>query len=49
MNDDIAPALQEYESLATIYDDFNYRNDYETWIGAVLLPKLLDYGLEAPA
>ena len=48
MNDDIAPALQAYESLATIYDDFNHRNDYETWIGAVLLPKLLDYGLEAP-
>jgi SAM-dependent methyltransferase len=48
MNDDIAPALQAYESFATIYDDFNYRNDYETWIGAVLFPKLLGYGLETP-
>jgi SAM-dependent methyltransferase len=47
MDDDIAPALQAYESLAAVYDDFNYRNDYETWIGTVLLPKLLDYGLEA--
>jgi SAM-dependent methyltransferase len=48
MNDDIAPALEAYESFASIYDDFNYRNDYETWLGAVLLPKLLDYGLKAP-
>lgn len=48
MNDDIAPALEAYESLASIYDDFNHRNDYETWLGAVLLPKLLSYGLGAP-
>jgi SAM-dependent methyltransferase len=48
MDDDIAPALEAYESFAAVYDDFNYRNDYETWIGAVLLPKLLGYGLQAP-
>jgi SAM-dependent methyltransferase len=48
MNDDVAPALEAYESFASVYDDFNHRNDYETWIGAVLLPKLLGYGLEEP-
>ncbi len=48
MSDNVAPALEAYESLAAVYDDFNYRNDYETWIGATLLPRLLDYGLEAP-
>lgn len=41
-------ALEAYESLAEIYDEFNHRNDYETWLGAVLLPKLLGYGLGAP-
>jgi SAM-dependent methyltransferase len=48
MTEDTAPALQAYESLASIYDDFHYRNDYETWLGVVLLPKLLAHGLEAP-
>lgn len=48
MNDDVTPALEAYESFASIYDDFNHRNDYETWLGAVLLPKLLSYGLGAP-
>lgn len=41
-------ALEAYESFASIYDEFNHRNDYETWIGGVLLPKLLDYGLKGP-
>lgn len=48
MHDDVAPALEAYESFASIYDDFTHRNDYETWLGIALLPKLLDYGLEAP-
>ena len=41
-------ALEAYESFAGIYNEFNHRNDYETWIGSVLLPKLLDYGLKEP-
>jgi SAM-dependent methyltransferase len=48
MNDDVAPSLEAYESFAAVYDDFNHRNDYETWIGAVLLPRLIGYGLKAP-
>jgi len=44
----MTPAFEAYESFAAIYDDFNHRNDYETWLGAALLPKLLDFGLEAP-
>jgi SAM-dependent methyltransferase len=48
MNDDISPALEVYEAYASIYDDFNHRNDYETWIGAVLLPRLIAHGLQAP-
>lgn len=48
MNGDTPPTLEAYESFAAVYDDFNYRNDYETWIGAVLLPRLLDFGLEGP-
>lgn len=44
----MAPALEAYESLASIYDDFNHRNDYEMWIGEVLLPELLSHGLQAP-
>lgn len=48
MNSDRAPALEAYESFAAIYDDFTHRNDYESWIGATLLPRLSGYGLEAP-
>lgn len=48
MNDNRVPALEAYESFASVYDDFNYRNDYEMWIGEILLPALLGYGLEAP-
>lgn len=49
MNENTAPtALEAYESLASVYDDFHHLNDYETWLGALLLPKLLDCGLEAP-
>lgn len=47
MSDEKAPALEAYEPLASIYDDFTHRNDYEMWIGEVLLPELVGYGLEA--
>lgn len=34
-----------YEKFAEIYDDFNYRNDYEMWLGRKLLPELERRGL----
>jgi SAM-dependent methyltransferase len=39
------PALSTYERFADIYDDFNYRNDYEMWLGRKLLPELEQRGL----
>jgi SAM-dependent methyltransferase len=38
-------ALSTYEKFAQIYDDFNYRNDYEMWLGRHLLPQLEQRGL----
>ncbi|MGV1049758.1 MAG: class I SAM-dependent methyltransferase [Solirubrobacterales bacterium] len=37
-------ARAAYDAFAAIYDDFNYRNDYEMWFGA-LLPELESRGL----
>jgi SAM-dependent methyltransferase len=37
-------AEEAYQAMASIYDDFNYRNDYEMWFGA-LLPELEKRGL----
>lgn len=48
MSKDQAPALEAYEAYAEIYDDFNHLNDYEMWIGEILLPKLLGHGLKTP-
>lgn len=31
--------------MASIYDDFNEGNNYEVWLGEVLLPQLIDRGL----
>jgi len=39
------PALVAYESFAAIYNDFNHANDYETWVGRVLLPEMRRHGL----
>lgn len=39
------PALETYEALAPIYNDFNHANDYEDWLGNVLLPELQKHGL----
>jgi SAM-dependent methyltransferase len=41
------PALTAYEPFAAIYNDFNHGNDYEKWLGAVLLPELRKHGLPA--
>jgi SAM-dependent methyltransferase len=38
-------AKAAYQAMASIYDDFNYRNDYEMWFGA-LLPELEKRGLK---
>jgi len=38
-------AFSTYEKFAEIYDDFNYRNDYEMWLGRKLLPELEQRGL----
>ncbi len=38
-------ALFTYEEFARVYDDFNYRNNYEMWLGQKLLPELGKRGL----
>jgi SAM-dependent methyltransferase len=37
-----------YDRYAPIYDEWNAENDYEMWLGEVLLPELEKYGLECP-
>ena len=39
------PALQAYEAFAKVYNEFNHSNDYEMWLGEVLLPELRKHGL----
>ncbi|HKG21636.1 MAG TPA: class I SAM-dependent methyltransferase [Blastocatellia bacterium] len=39
------PALAAYEAFAAIYNDFNHSNDYEKWLGKVLLPELRRHGM----
>ena len=39
------PALVAYERFAAVYNDFNHSNDYERWLGEVLLPELEKHGL----
>lgn len=39
------PALAAYEALAPIYNEFNHLNDYEMWLGKVVLPELEKHGL----
>src|SRR3954464_14559034 len=40
------PALSAYEAFAPIYNEFNHLNDYEMWLGQVLLPELEKHGLK---
>ncbi len=42
---DAGEPLATYEALAAVYNDFNHRNDYEMWLGEVLLPELEARGL----
>jgi SAM-dependent methyltransferase len=39
-------ALDAYESFASIYNAFNHQNNYEMWLGQVLLPELEKHGLK---
>jgi SAM-dependent methyltransferase len=39
-------ALTAYEAFAPFYNEFNYRNDYEMWLGRVLLSELEKHGLK---
>jgi SAM-dependent methyltransferase len=38
--------LATYEALAPIYNEVNAANDYEMWLGRVLLPELEKHGLK---
>jgi SAM-dependent methyltransferase len=44
MTDD--PARVTYDAFAPIYNEFNHLNDYEMWLGEVLLPELEKHGLK---
>lgn len=39
------PALVAYQAFAAVYNDFNAANDYEMWLGQVLIPELRNRGL----
>jgi SAM-dependent methyltransferase len=41
------PAFAAYESLAAVYNEFTHTNDYEMWLGRVLLPELEKRGLRS--
>ncbi len=40
------PARTTYDAFAPIYNEFNHLNDYEMWLGEVLLPELEQHGLK---
>jgi SAM-dependent methyltransferase len=44
MGDDLARST--YDAFAPIYNEFNHQNDYEMWLGEVLLPELEKHGLK---
>lgn len=39
-------ARVSYERFSPIYDEWNARNDYEMWVGEVLLPEMEKHGLQ---
>jgi SAM-dependent methyltransferase len=39
-------AQQAYDRFAPVYDEFNSANNYEMWLGEVLLPELEKHGLQ---
>lgn len=38
-------ARDAYDRYAAVYDEYNAQNDYEMWLGEVLLPELAKHGL----
>lgn len=40
------PVLEAYEAVAPVYNELNYMNDYEMWLGRALLPALEQRGLK---
>lgn len=40
------PVLSTYEAVAPVYNELNYMNDYEMWLGRGLLPELEQHGLK---
>lgn len=42
-------AAEAYDHMAPIYDVLNAQNDYEAWLGDVLLPELAALGLPGPS
>lgn len=42
-------AAAAYDRFAPVYDDFNLQNDYEAWLGQVLLPEMAKHGLKEPS
>jgi SAM-dependent methyltransferase len=42
-------AQQAYDRFAPVYDEFNSANNYEMWLGDVLLPELEKHGLRKGA
>lgn len=51
VRDAISPSAGEstkvtYDRFASFYDEANARNDYEMWLGEVLLPELEKHGLQ---
>lgn len=38
--------FEAYQAFAPIYNEFNHLNDYEMWLGRVLLPELEKHGLK---
>lgn len=44
MGEDLARST--YDAFAPIYNEFNHQNDYEMWLGEVLLPELEKHGLK---
>lgn len=43
MGEDLARTA--YDAFAPIYNEFNHLNDYEMWLGEILLPELEKHGL----
>ncbi len=41
-------AREAYDRFAPVYDEFNSANNYELWLGELLLPRMEELGLKQP-